>query len=138
MFVSVLFISDSVLKADERERELVDIVACTMRNNGWLGLSGALIYSQTRFTQLMEGPESSVDLMMARVAADPRHANIRVVARDLRSERRLTGWKMAYSGRSLFVERAIQALAEPDLNPADRAVRVERLMALVTGLGRTH
>jgi hypothetical protein len=137
MLVSLLFISDSLLQADERERELRDIVATTMRNNGWLQLSGALIYSQTRFTQLIEGPEASVELMMTRIMADPRHANIRIVARDRRRERRLPGWKLAYSGKSLFVERAIEALAESDLHPEDRAARVERLLALVTGLGRT-
>lgn len=137
MIVSLLFISDSLLQADERERELQDIVTTTMRNNGWLQLTGALIYSQTRFTQLIEGPAGSVDLMMARIMADPRHANIRIVARDRRRERRLPGWKLAYSGKSLFVERAIEALVEEGLNGDDRAARIERLLALVTGLGRT-
>jgi hypothetical protein len=137
VFLSLLYISDSLLAPHERERELNDIVSVTRRNNGWLGLSGALIYSQTRFTQLLEGSENSVELMMSRIAADPRHANLRIVARDERVDRRLQGWKLAYSGRSLFVERAIEALAEEGLNPDDRAARVERLMALVVGLGRT-
>ena len=137
MFVSLLFISDSLLQADERERELRDIVSTTMRNNGWLQLSGALVYSQTRFTQLIEGPAGSVDLMMSRIMADPRHANIRIISRDRRRDRRLLSWKLAYSGKSLFVERAIEALVEEGLNSDDRAARVDRLLALVTGLGRS-
>lgn len=137
MIVSLLFISDSLLSDGEREPELRDIVDSTMRNNGWLQLSGALIYSRSRFTQLIEGPESSVDLMLARIRADARHTNMRIVQRELREERRLPGWKLAYSGGSLFVERAIEALTHEPADASDHEDRIERLLALVVGLGRT-
>lgn len=137
MIVSLLFISDSLLSDDDRDAELRDIVESTLRNNGWLNLTGALIYSRTRFTQLLEGPESSVDLMLSRIQADPRHTNLRIVKRELREERRLPSWKLAYSGGSLFVERAIAALTDGTVEVADHEDRIERLLALVVGLGRT-
>lgn len=134
--VSVLFVSRSLLGRAEQPCEFDAIVATTMRNNGWLKLSGALVSSGDWFAQLIEGPEESVDLMVDRIAADPRHTGMRVVCRTRRHERRLPAWRVAYSGQSRFVESAIESVVEAIADPAEHQARVSRLLAIVTGLGR--
>lgn len=134
--VSVLFVSRSLLGRAEYAREFDSIVATTMRNNDGLKLSGALVSTGGWFAQLIEGPEDSVDMMIARIAADPRHRDMRIVCRSCRRDRRLPAWRVAYAGPSRFVETAIQSVAEATDDTDEHRARVARLLAIVTGLGR--
>lgn len=134
--VSVLFVSRSLLGQVEHAREFDSIVTTTMRNNDWLKLSGAIVSTGAWFAQLIEGPEDSVDLMIDRIAADPRHTGMRIVCRSRRADRRLPAWRVAYAGPSRFVETAIQSVAEAIDDSAEQQASVARLLAIVTGLGR--
>lgn len=134
--VSVLFVSRSLLGRAEYAREFDSIVATTMRNNDGLKLSGAIVSTGGWFAQLIEGPEDSVDMMIARIAADPRHRDMRIVCRSCRRDRRLPAWRVAYAGPSRFVETAIQSVAEATDDTDEHRARVARLLAIVTGLGR--
>jgi len=136
MHLSLLFVSDSRIAPADRSRELARIVAATVRNNGWLQLSGALLQSRTRFCQLIEGPDASVRLMMRRIAADPRHANLRTLWLERRPERSSAGWRLVYAGVSEVAERVIAAAADAAPGAADRRAELDRLLGLLTGTGR--
>lgn len=134
--VSVLFVSRSLLGRAEYAREFDSIVATAMRNNDRLELSGAIVSTGGWFAQLIEGPESAIDFMIARIAADPRHRDMRIVCRSIRADRRLPTWRVAYAGQSRFVETAIQSVAEAIDNTEEQQAGIARLMAILTGLGR--
>lgn len=133
MHLSLLFVSDSRIAPAARSRELARIVDSTLRNNGWLHLSGALVCSRSRFCQLIEGPDASVQLMMRRIAADPRHGNLRTVRVEWREERRIGGWRLAYSGVSHFVDRVIGEAATAAPGAPDQAARIDLLLTLLAG-----
>lgn len=112
--VSFLYLSRSTAAPDIAALQVQDIVATARVWNPRLGLTGALLFTGERFAQVLEGTASSIDLLMARVRADPRHDEITVVACEPIAARRFGAWSMAYSGPSQFVARHVtRLLAEP-------------------------
>lgn len=63
-----------------------------------LGITGALLYRNGRFLQMLEGPEGAVRSLFAHIAADPRRA-IDVAADHRTPTRRFTTWSMGYRPR---------------------------------------
>ena len=59
-----------------------DIVESARRNNERHGLTGALVFSDGMFMQVLEGPAPAVDMAMARIQEDKRHKDIRVLRRE--------------------------------------------------------
>ncbi len=64
------------------------------RNRAY-GVTGMLLTEDGWFLQALEGPEPIVDDLMRSIARDPRHEHVRVLARELRQQRRFPDWAMA-------------------------------------------
>ena len=65
---------------------------------------------------------ASVGQLMARVAQDPRHNMVMVVAREPIVARRFANWSMAYCGPSQFVARHVsRLLVDPILTEQRRS-----------------
>ncbi len=107
---SLLYVSTSNLPSSATEEAVAAIVATAARHNGRHGLTGALLFTGAHFAQVLEGPESEIDRLMARVETDTRHANVMVVDRSPLKARRFGDWGMAYMGPSQFVARHISRL----------------------------
>lgn len=58
------------------------------------GITGLLVFDGQRFCQHLEGPRDAVDELMAQIAKDPRHTDIRVVHAAPLPVRRYTGFGM--------------------------------------------
>ena len=117
--------------------DLREVVAKSQRNNSRDGVTGFLTYSAPVFTQSLEGRRDAVQGVYKRIAADPRHGDLRVLAlRDIDC-REFGDWSMELVHLD---EEAIAAVAPvldrkraaPETRP-DAAVE-ERLVRLVRGL----
>jgi hypothetical protein len=76
--------------------ELVAVLEASRANNAGDGLSGMLIYSGQSFLQMLEGEDDAVQRAYDRIAADPRHRDLRVIG-DLQVPGRLFGdWTMGF------------------------------------------
>ncbi len=64
---------------DLAPEELVDLLEISRRNNEAAGLSGMLLYSSQSFLQVLEGDPVSLAATYARIAADDRHLNLRLL-----------------------------------------------------------
>ena len=74
-----------------------------LRNEKLL-VTGHLLYFNGCFTQCIEGPRESIDLLWSAVSTDPRHHDIELLARHEISVRRFAQWSMAFSTySSLYV-----------------------------------
>lgn len=63
--------------APDLPRETVeDILRASARNNPQAGITGLLLYNGRNFLQMIEGEESDLLSLMARIARDPRHSGI--------------------------------------------------------------
>jgi hypothetical protein len=77
-----------------------------------MGVTGSLLFAQNQFSQILEGPESAVALVMTSILQDHRHTDCVVIEQCSIETRRFQGWSMAYSGASAFVAHSVtRALA---------------------------
>lgn len=66
------------------------------RKNASQGISGALIYSDGAFLQILEGERPTVAALMARIREDVRHEAVTVLREGDVPAATFSGWKMAY------------------------------------------
>ena len=74
--------------------DLEQIMTSATRNNAAAGITGLLLFNGRNFLQLLEGERDSVERLLDRVEADPRHSGV-VVVTDLQvAERSFPDWSM--------------------------------------------
>ena len=72
------------------------ILQTSRRNNARIDVTGCLLYSGRCFAQVLEGGESVVRALTARLAQDARHESIRVLDEASGSEREYGDWSMGF------------------------------------------
>ena len=65
--------------SDVSPEELVALLELSRANNEQAGLSGMLLYSSQSFLQVLEGDEEALHTTYARIRADDRHTNLRML-----------------------------------------------------------
>lgn len=113
------------------EIALETIFRVSVPKNARLDITGALGFTGRRYIQLLEGPGSAVDALLATLQADPRHAQLRVLLRGTTRSRLLPSWSMA----RLDLARAAPEV-EALLN-ADDGLGLTALMATLAHEGVT-
>lgn len=94
MEIRLAYSSRARVAADAPEMRAIE--TASLRNNGRLGVTGALYYDGETFFQVLEGPETAVALLYDTIRADPRHDEVALVARHP-IEMRLFGlWSMKF------------------------------------------
>ena len=90
---------NAIADADaDAAREVGHILEVSRRNNRRDGVTGALLYDEGCFAQVLEGPLAAVERTFARIQRDFRHADVTVLE-VVRVDARLFGdWSMAYGG----------------------------------------
>jgi hypothetical protein len=131
---SLLYVSRATLPTREGCAEIAEILAIARSRNRALDVTGAIIFTQNNFAQLLEGPRSAIDQLMASIRQDPRHTDVRTVRQEQDVARRFGGWHMAYEGPSVFIARHVRVLAASFSAPS--AVHIARLMDLMVSLSK--
>jgi hypothetical protein len=128
--IGLLYVSVSTLRLPAEAGQVDTIVGWSQHRNVELGVTGALVFTEKRFAQYLEGPASAVDRLMASIGPDPRHREIDVVLRRPLSARRFPTWAMAYAGPSTFVAGHVSTTAHA-VGEAARAKSAERLIEMM-------
>jgi len=94
MLVRLMYASRAVPAVDQEE--LLAILKKSKTNNPKLGVTGVLCacFDSHIFMQVLEGGRSAVNRLYQRIAADPRHTDVELLAYEEISERRFAGWSM--------------------------------------------
>jgi len=92
MLVRLMYASRVAPAVDQQE--LGSILRQSRANNPALGITGVLCTSEGIFLQVLEGGRSAVNRLYNRIAADPRHTEVELLAYDEIEERRFAGWAM--------------------------------------------
>lgn len=95
-FVAYVSSASQLLSAEQLE----ELLATSRRNNMAQDLTGALLYQDGNFIQVLEGEQSVVEDTYSRIAADPRHRQVIVLVRGTTEERQFADWSMAFSDLS--------------------------------------
>lgn len=67
-------------------------------NNQALGITGALIYENNKFGQVIEGAEKNIEALWQKIQKDIRHKNVRLIESKTISERSFSKWTMVFQG----------------------------------------
>lgn len=107
-------------------------------------VTGALVYGDGQFMQVMEGEEAVIKDLYERVAKDPRHYGVRTLAAGPITSRRFAQWSMAFGEVPAAEFQVLQRVAEYQ-TPAQMASQLtasgaatERLLAKMQELVDTH
>ncbi len=65
-------------------------------SNAGLRVTGCLLFSGRCFAQVLEGDEATVTALAQRIAADPRHTDVRFLSEARRAEREYADWSLGY------------------------------------------
>jgi hypothetical protein len=94
MLVRLMYASRAVPAVDQEE--LHAILKQSKANNPKLGVTGVLCacFDSRVFMQVLEGGRAAVNQLYNRIAVDPRHTDVELLAYEEISERRFAGWAM--------------------------------------------
>lgn len=73
---------------------LAGILSSARRNNPLLGITGALFCRHDIYLQMIEGPADAIDMLYARIEADDRHFDVRLLLTEAMGERLFPAWSM--------------------------------------------
>ncbi|MBP0492256.1 BLUF domain-containing protein [Pararoseomonas indoligenes] len=95
----LIYISRNALRgtAAELEAEVGHILVVSRRNNARDGITGALLFNESCFAQVLEGGSDVVQEVFERIQLDPRHCDTVVLAFGP-APREFGEWSMAYAG----------------------------------------
>ena len=80
--------------------EMTNLLGVARARNAKLGVTGALIFNEGLFAQILEGDEAAVREIFKRIQMDRRHTEINVFPTQQYEHRRFEGWSMAFVGPS--------------------------------------
>lgn len=119
--------------------DLSELLAQAQWGNAQRGITGALVYGDGQFMQIMEGDQVTLEALYAHIGQDRRHTGLFKLADRPLEARRFAEWSMAFQVVSPadfqqlagYVEPARLADHLPDLGAVD-SLFLERMQALVT------
>ena len=118
--------------------ELKELLTQAQQGNDRRGITGALVYGDGQFMQIMEGEQAALEALYAHLGQDRRHKGLFKLADRPIAERRFSEWSMAFQAVSPaefeqlvgYVAPVRLAQQLPDLGAADSPF-VERMRNLV-------
>lgn len=81
--------------AETGPEEFWRILAVSRAKNARDGVSGALLFSNGSFAQVLEGPLAALERTFERIQCDPRHAGVTVLQFGPLERRAFPDWSMA-------------------------------------------
>lgn len=115
--------------------ELATMLEKAQANNKSLGVTGALVYHDGNFAQMLEGPKDIVLNLFEKISKDPRHFGVIKIEEGPIQKREFENWSMSFQNVHKLPEDLLKAnpilntpltSAELAANPS-RALQVFRL-----------
>ncbi len=75
-----------------------DILTEARSRNASVDVTGALLFTEGRFVQVLEGERDKVHEVFERIADDARHTDVRILSAQYSDRRRFKEWSMAFVG----------------------------------------
>jgi hypothetical protein len=97
---SLAYFSRNAIEGDtvELHRQILQILASARRNNANCGVTGALLFSDGCFAQVLEGRRDDVEAIFEAIQCDPRHCDVTVMHLHEVAQRSFGAWNMAFGG----------------------------------------
>ena len=112
--------------------EVQQILRVSRQNNLRVHVTGALLFNNTCFAQVLEGPLSAVEQTFERIQRDTRHTDVTVLELELATAREFPAWSMAFAGCIEEHRGSFSSLTEAGIQRAGAAA--EGLFSLLHNL----
>ena len=106
--VAKTYLSQS--KLDWTDEAIDQLLERSKQNNASRGITGAMIYANGYFMQLIEGPQIAVDELYSAIEADPRHEVLSLLHNQEIKDRHFSDWAMEYRDSDDLGERALMTI----------------------------
>ena len=106
--VAKTYLSQS--KLDWTDEAIDELLERSKRNNATRKITGAMIYANGYFMQLIEGPQIAVDELYSAIEADPRHEVLSLLHKQEIKDRHFSDWAMEYRDSDDLGERALMTV----------------------------
>lgn len=129
--------SNSNLHDVSASETIRNILTQSRVKNARLGVTGALLFSEGYFCQILEGEHAAVEEIFSAIERDVRHRDITLLSFRPATPRRFPNWSMAYAGSSAgpdWTRKMEGLLANP--SQIDGDVFGRELLVLMTDLVR--
>lgn len=123
-----MYVSRSCLAHASAPEAIEKIVREAQAYNVTSDVSGALLYTGSRFAQLIEGSSEAISRLRGSISADERHDDLVLLSPAAWTEPRFAGWALAYSGPSEYIAAAVERAAANGREQS-HAEELVRLMA---------
>ncbi|MDH3579614.1 MAG: BLUF domain-containing protein [Hyphomicrobiales bacterium] len=101
LFRLIYYSKNAIIDSDHpnQRAELKQIMAKAQQHNPALGVTGALLFNQIYFAQVLEGDRKAVTDVFCKIAKDPRHTDLVILEARPISKRRFADWSMRFVGQ---------------------------------------
>ena len=106
--VAKTYLSQS--KLDWTDEAIDELLERSKRNNATRKITGAMIYANGYFMQLIEGPQIAVDELYSAIEADPRHEVLSLIHNQEIKDRHFSDWAMEYRDSDDLGDRALMTI----------------------------
>ncbi|MBC7762586.1 BLUF domain-containing protein [Lacisediminihabitans sp. H27-G8] len=89
------------------DEELAQLLTSIRENNARQGITGILLYSNSQFMQVLEGPDDAIRACYAIISVDPRHHGVQLLSVEVIAERRYPSWRMGFRALTDSSSRSI-------------------------------
>jgi len=86
----------SSIRPENNSKDIENILEACKRNNPSLDITGVLLFSETKFIQLVEGPYKEIMALYDKIKTDPRHERCIMLALQPIKERAFPNWSMGF------------------------------------------
>jgi hypothetical protein len=92
MLSQLVYVSNR--KSNCTQEEIEKILASCKKNNPSLNITGVLLYSDTKFIQLVEGEYKVINELYDKIKTDPRHVQTRLISMAPIQKKAFPSWHM--------------------------------------------
>lgn len=107
------------------QADLAQILRSARRNNAASGVTGALVFSDGCFAQVLEGRRDDVEAIFESIQCDPRHRDVTILHLHEVAHRSFGAWSMAFGG--------IEGVSVDPRIDADGMTAPDNILATVAG-----
>jgi hypothetical protein len=99
--------------SDGIRQEIEKILLASRRNNPPAGITGALLFNEGLFAQVLEGPLPAIERTFERIQQDPRHSDVTVLQSGPCENREFGDWSMAFAATGSDSQTAAEGPSSP-------------------------
>jgi len=108
----ISYTSIAALPEETTNADALAIASKSEKHNALHGITGVLTLHKGRFAQVLEGPETALRLLMARIMADLRHHTVVNLFDGPIAKRRYADWSMAFRDPKAFIADQLDEVLE--------------------------